>query len=497
MKEKQQIWGSRLSAAPDKVNIEFCAGRDVKAIPMADEELLEFDIWTNLAHARMLNKTGIINQKEFDNIHKGLVELQEKLSSNSFVLDPAKEDVHINIEHFLTNSCNIEAAKKIHSGRSRNDQVATDMRLYLRDRLILILKNLLELVQVLIDKAANEIESVMPGFTHYQPAMITTAAHWITSWSQALLRDSNRFLFTLREINSCPLGAAASFGTSWPIDREYSSVLLGFDAVDENSIDCISSRGEYEAEISANMSNMMNHLGTISQDIILLSTPFYDMLEIDDRFVTGSSIMPQKRNPDFAELIRSKAAYSHGTLMSLLGTLKGSMSGYNRDSQQTKYLIMDLFRECIPVAKILAGVCESMVFKRETMLKHTDSGFMNAADVADWLAREYSLSFRESYEVISLAVKYSNEKKRLTFEAIKKAIEELKIAVVLEKNKMDFLDSPSSMISMKNHTGGPAPEAVKKMITNQRRQLETHISQITEFERNIDAARKKCFALNA
>ena len=494
-KTSSQIWGSRLTSAPDDLNVEFCAGRDVAPLPMADETLLEYDIWTNLAHARMLNKSKIISDSEMKDLHSALLELHALQQAGEFSLDPAKEDVHINIEHYITHTKGIAAGMKIHSGRSRNDQSATDMRLYLRDEVIHTLLSLFPLIENILEKADAEKESIMPGFTHYQPAMITTAGHWLTSWSQALLRDVSRLISDLEILNSSPLGAAASFGTSWPIDREVSSALLGFHEVDENTLDCISSRGEYEASIASHLSIMLNHLSTISQDIILLSTPYYGMLTIDDRFVTGSSIMPQKRNPDFAEIIRSKAAVSHGYLITLLGILKGSMSGYNRDAQQTKYVIMDLFREIRFAPSIIAEVCSSMRFERENMAEHCRTGFMNSADVADWMAQQFNLPFRECYNILSLAVKYSEASGQLTKEALNQAITENKLDIKVSQKEVDFLNNPLSLLDSKGHTGGPAQSSITKMITNQQSKLIARKKVVQEMQDRIETAKKRCFSL--
>jgi argininosuccinate lyase len=495
-KEKSQVWGSRLAASPDELNLEFCSGRDVKALPMADVSLIGFDIWTNLAHASMLCKSGIINDAEFLELKGALLEVQELSSSSQFILDPDKEDIHINIEHYITHTRNLLAGKKIHSGRSRNDQVVTDMRLYLRAETIQLAENVAFLIEAIMDKAHSERESIMPGFTHYQPAMITTAGHWLTSWSQALLRDLSRMLTLLSTLNLSPLGAAASFGTSWPIDREVSAELLGFDGVEENSLDCISSRGELESDIASAISIMMNHLSTISQDLILLSTPYYNMLKIDDRFVTGSSIMPQKRNPDFAEIIRGKAASSHGTLVSLLGILKGAMSGYNKDSQQSKYLIMDLFRECKSAPLLLAEIVRTLQFKRDEMLRQSEADFMNSADFADWLAQKHHLPFRECYELISLTVKYSEASGRMTHEAVCRAIMESNLDIEISVDEIDMINTPSSLINQKNHTGGPAVSSVEKMITNQKDKLADLRTQLHGVKDRIETAWKKCFESN-
>lgn len=494
MTPKSQIWGGRLKSAPDELNVRFCAGRDVSIIPMADDSLLLFDIWTNMAHARMLEKQSIISDKELDQIRDALLRLEDEFKTGSFNLDPKKEDVHINIEFYITNKCNVEAGKKIHTGRSRNDQVATDMRLFMRAQALELIEQISTLIHSILEVAQNELETLMPGFTHYQPAMLTTMGHWLTAWSQGLIRDCERLLQDLQMLNRCPLGAAAAFGTSWPIDREFTAQLLGFSGVEENTLDCISSRGENETRLAATVSVFMNHLSTISQDIILMSTPYYGMLTLDDRFVTGSSIMPQKRNPDFAEVIKSKASLCHGLLMGLLGIQKGAMSGYNRDTQQTKYLVMDLFRECFDAPLVLSGVIESMSIARDTMRQLCEQDFMNSADVADWLAREYDLSFRDCYELLSLAVKFSEKEGKLSLKAMRKAIKETELAIDLDESMITFLNTPSAMLDKKRHTGAPSPDAVKMMIKNQKTALAEILSQAFIISETTAKARKKSFA---
>jgi argininosuccinate lyase len=460
---------------------------------MADELLLKYDIWTNLAHVKMLNHCGILKNEERRVLCKALVDLDRKVQQGDFHLDPQKEDVHINIEHHITHTLGIEAGKKIHTGRSRNDQCGTDIKLYLRDELLEISENVKILIKAILKKATPELESVMPGFTHYQPAMLTTAAHWLTSWSQALLRDLERLYQDLQMLNLSPLGAAAAFGTSWAIDREYAAQLLGFDAPDENSLDCISARGEYEARAAATLSFLMNHLGTIAQDLILLSMPYYGMLVIPDQYVTGSSIMPQKKNPDFAELIRGKAACCQGALSSLLGIQKGSMSGYNREVQLSKYVIMDAFRECMDAPLILSGVINAMTFNRAEMLAKALKGFMNSADVADLLARKFDLAFRDCYDLLSLAVKDCEAAGQLTQEGLEKAIGELGLPVKLSKKNIDLIDSPIALLREKRHTGSPSAGSVKKMIAAQALALQKMDKKFKVLQDRVRLAHKKCF----
>jgi argininosuccinate lyase len=460
---------------------------------MADELLLQYDIWTNLAHVKMLNHCGILKDDECRVLCEALVALETKAQQGDFHLDPRKEDVHINIEHHITHTLGIDAGKKIHTGRSRNDQCGTDIKLYLRGQLLEISENVKILIEAILEKAAPELKSIMPGFTHYQPAMLTTAAHWLTSWSQALLRDLERLYQDLELLNRSPLGAAAAFGTSWAIDREYAAQLLGFDAPDENSLDCISARGEYEARAAATLSFLMNHLGTIAQDMILLSMPYYGMLVIPDQYVTGSSIMPQKKNPDFAELIRGKAACCHGALASLLGVQKGSMSGYNREYQLSKYVIMDTFRECLDAPLILSGVINAMTFNRAEMLAQAQKGFMNSADVADLLARKFSLAFRDCYELLSLAVKNCEDAGRLTKEGLEKAVGQLGLPVKLSEKDILLFNSPYLLLQEKEHTGSPSVGSVKRMIASQTQALQKVGKKIRAFHNHVRLAQKKCF----
>jgi argininosuccinate lyase len=492
--QKEQVWGGRLSQPPDKLNVAFCSGRDVAVVPMADELLLPYDIWTNLAHVRMLHRCGVLNADECQVLCAALSDLDLKVQRGDFRLDPQKEDVHINIEHYITHTLGIDAGKKIHTGRSRNDQCGTDIKLYLRDRLLEMSANVTFLIEAILKKATPELESIMPGFTHYQPAMPTTAAHWLTSWSQALLRDLERLYQDLELMNRSPLGAAAAFGTSWPINREYAAKLLGFEGPDPNSLDCINARGEYEARAAATLSFLMNHLAVIAQDMILLSVPYYGMLMIPDRYVTGSSIMPQKRNPDFAELIRGKAACCQGALSSLLGIQKGAMSGYNREYQLSKYVIMDTFRECLDAPLILGEVINAMIFNRAEMLSKAHQGFMNSADVADVLARKFKLAFRDCYELLALSVKNCETAGQLTQEGIAKAAEQLGLPIKLSAKDIQLFNSPQFLLKEKRHTGSPSADSVKKMITSQTGALQKVGKKIGALHRRVRRARTKCFS---
>lgn len=492
--DPHQVWGKRLSDAPDRLALAFTSGRDVAGLPPADELLLPYDIWTNLAHVRMLNHCGILTGPERRELCRGLAALEGEARAGRFRLDPDKEDVHINIEHHLTHALGLASGKKIHTGRSRNDQAGTDIKLYLRDQLLGLARNTSALIAAVLAKAPAELEAVMPGFTHYQPAMITTAAHWLTGWSQALLRDLERLAQDLEMLNRSPLGAAAAFGTSWGIDREFAAQLLGFDGPDENTLDCITSRGEHEARATAALSFLMNHLATMAQDMILLAMPYYGLLAIPDRFVTGSSIMPQKRNPDFAELIRGRAALCHGLLAALLGVQKGAMSGYSRDFQLSKYAVMDAFRECGEAPRLMADVVAGMAFRRNEMRAKALQGFMNSADVADLLARRHGLSFRDCYDLLSLAVKHCDAAGVLTLEGMERAIAESGIPVRLSEDEVRLFNTPEALVAEKRHTGAPSRDAVEAVIDRQTGRLNALAARLAALEDRVLAARRACFA---
>ncbi len=493
-KEKNQIWGGRLNAPPSELNLAFCAGRDVRELPPCDQRLVPFDIRTNLAHARMLTEVGVLSNQEWRDIHQGLSELARLDQTGGFKLNPAKEDVHINVEHWLTFEKGIGAAKKIHSGRSRNDQVSTDMRLYLREELLELAGGLASLIAAVLKQAQQGLDWVMPGFTHYQPAMITTMGHWLASWGQGLSRDLVALGQVYAMLDKSPLGAAAGFGTSWPLQRERSAELLGFSGVEENSLDCIASRGEAETRIVGALAVLLNRLGQMGQDLILWSHPYFGFVTIHDAFVTGSSIMPQKRNPDFAEVLRAKAAQTQGALSSLLGVQKGAMSGYNRDSQQSKSIVMDVLDEIRQAAPLMAQVVVSLTFHPDEMAKKAQQGFMNAADVADWLAREKGVSFRQGYEALSLAVKYAEASGELTLEALNQACGQLNLGFQVTQREVDALNDPLTLLGEKRHTGAPAPSAVRENLAQLSQSLTRLNQEWVERKERIEQARAKAFA---
>lgn len=485
------VWGHRLDGKPEELSVLYSAGRDVKAIPMADELLIPFDIWNTEAHDIMLHRQGIITRDELRVILSALLQVRNLFEEGKFMLDPQKEDVHINIESFITEQCNPEVGRKVHTGRSRNDQIVCDMKMYLREKALQIAGNLIQLVETIIDTAENHLETVMPGFTHYQHATISTFGHLLVSYAQALERDLERFKFAYSIINRNPLGAAAGYGTSWPIDRELTTELLGFDEIQDNSIDCVTSRWESEAEIASAISFMMNHLSTICQDFVFMTTSEASMLKLHDGFVCGSSIMPQKRNPGPLEVTRAKTSIAHGILQALFGIAKSSLSGYNRDSQYTKYLIFDLISECELSPVVLREVIRTVQVNKEVMRRQATRGFLNAVDVADHITRHFGVPFRQSYHIAAEAVRLSDAEGEITLTAINGALKNAGINAALDAETLSLLNTPERNVSLKNHIGGPAPEAVSKTIGAISKKIKGHKGWLASAYGRIQIAREK------
>ena len=489
----QQVWGSHLSTSPNEANVLFCAGRDVTTLPMADAVLLPYDLWTNRAHAIMLCKQGIIPIEMAHSLLEGLNQIEDLAKQGKFELDPTKEDVHINVESFLTEKLGSNVGGRIHTARSRNDQAACDLRLYLRQACLDLEIQLLQFTKTLLKRVENpESQLTLPGFTHYQPAMLTSWGHWLCSYLQGLVRDLKRAEFCYQLLNKNPLGAAASFGSSWDIDRQFTTDLLGFDGIEINTLDCISSRGESEAQLVQVYAFVMNHFSMIAQDLIILSFPYVGIIEIDEAFVTGSSIMPQKKNPDFAEVIRSKAAYVQGALTTILGTQKASLSGYNRDSQQNKYLACDVIRECLPAATILSGVFDSLKLNPQRMQELCYLGFMNATDIADLLAQRLQIPFRDSYHILANAVKYSQKSGQLSVEALTQALEESALQVHIPQKELESWSDPEFLINCRTHVGSPSHEQIKNHCNHFNQELSDIENSINQRQQKIQNSYQQC-----
>jgi argininosuccinate lyase len=494
---KAQIWGGHLRERPDDLMVRFCAGRDVAALPMADAELLPFDLWTNRAHAIMLARQGIVPGDVLGRMLAALNALEADWAAGRFTLDPALEDVHVNVERYVTAREGAEVGGRLHTGRSRNDQITCDMRLFLRAAVLELAQGVAELARCALEQAAAHAETVFPGFSHTQPAMLTTWGHWLSAYAQGLCRDLERCRLAFDLVNRSPLGAAAGFGTSWPIDREFAAELLGFATVDANTQDCVSARGEHEAQVAATYAAVMNHLAVIAQDLILLAHPYWGLLALPDAYVTGSSIMPQKRNPDVAEVIRGKTAWLTGMLTGLLAMPKGLMSGFNRDTQITKYAILDVVRECQPAPVVLRGLLQGVTVNRERAAARLDEGFLAAADFADVLARTLGLPFRACYDVAAVAVRESGEAGRIVPQAARRALEQAGMDAGAAEGVLADLDDPARIVAWRAHTGAPAPAAVRAHLAVLHAELDRLSAFVPRQREAIERAHARCAAWRA
>jgi argininosuccinate lyase len=391
----KKLWGGRFTGSAEEWVDEFGASIGF------DQELAQQDINGSIAHAKMLAKTGIISTAEAEEIIQGLKKLQEKALNNELEYSAKLEDIHLNIEHHLTELIG-PTGGKLHTARSRNDQVATDMHLYLKDEVAEIIGLVNEFQKALVQQAEQNIETIMPGYTHLQRAQPISFAHHLMAYFWMLDRDKQRFADSLKRINVSPLGAGALAGTTFPIDRHYTAELLGFGGIYENSLDAVSDR-DFILEFLSGSSILMMHLSRLCEEIILWSSQEFQFIELSDAFTTGSSIMPQKKNPDMAELIRGKTGRVYGSLMGLLTVLKGLPLAYNKDMQEDKEGMFDTVKTVKGSLKIFAGMVTAMKVKTDKMENSVKSDFSNATELADYLAAK-GVPFREAHEIVGKLV---------------------------------------------------------------------------------------------
>ncbi|MDK2971965.1 MAG: argininosuccinate lyase [Candidatus Sumerlaeota bacterium] len=460
------VWAKRVGdAAIGAENVAFCAGWDVRARPEADHALIPHDLSVNAAHAIMLGEQGILTDAERRAILDALLAIRDHHAAGGAILRPDCEDVHMSVEALVTEKAGAGMGGRLHTGRSRNDQVATDMRLWLRDEAAGRAAEIALLIETLLDHAATHAASPCPGFTHMQPGMISTWGHWAAAYAARLLRGLAAFGAVVDALDECPLGAAASYGSRWPTNRERTAALLGFARPTNNTVDAIWARGELEARFAFAAAQLLGHLSGIGQDLILLSTPPRDWVRLPDEFVTGSSIMPQKRNPDFAEVTRAKAAAAAGIVQAFLGIATAAPLGYNRDTQWTKYLALDIAEEVRGAARIYAGVFDRLDVRTAKMRDACREGFLNATDVADFLAASRGLAFRDCYRVLGRAVKRCEEAGELTLDAINAELAELGTeSKPLAPEEMAALTDPEKLVAARTQTGSPNPANVRASI---------------------------------
>jgi argininosuccinate lyase len=430
-----------------------------------DRRLAVFDIEASLAHARMLQAAGIIGQADLAAIEKGLAQIRSEIDAGAFAWSDADEDVHLNIERRLIELAG-EPGKRLHTARSRNDQVATDVRLYLRAAIDQTAALIRSVQRALLDLADEHAETVMPGYTHLQVAQPVTLGHHLLAYFEMLARDAQRLADCRKRLNRLPLGAAALAGTSFPIDRQMVAKELGFDGVCENSIDAVSDR-DFAIEFAACAALVMTHLSRFCEEIIIWANPRFGFVEIADGFSTGSSIMPQKRNPDVAELIRGKTGRVNGHLVALLTLMKGQPLAYNRDNQEDKEPLFDVVDTVTACLAVFAEMLGGIKFQREAMAAAARQGHATATDLAEYLVRK-GVAFREAHEAVAQAVRFAESR---NCELAELELPELqRFSSRIAQDVYDALTLEGSLKS-RNHLGGTAPVRVKAAIAKARKSL--------------------------
>ncbi len=448
----QKLWGGRFSKATDKKVDDF------NSSIRFDQRMYKQDILGSIAHATMLGRQAIIPQADAELIVKTLGEILEDIEAGKveFLIDA--EDIHMNIEKILTERIG-DAGKRLHTGRSRNDQVALDIRMYIRDEITEISDMLRKLMATLLSIAEENTDTIMPGYTHLQKAQPITLAHHIMAYFEMLKRDLERLADTKKRVNIMPLGSGALAATTYPLDREFVAEMLGFDAVTQNSLDGVSDR-DFVLETEFVLSMVMMHLSRFSEELILWSSHEFSFVEMDDAYSTGSSIMPQKKNPDVAELIRGKTGRVYGDLMAMLTTMKGIPLAYNKDMQEDKegvFDAIDTVKLCLPV---MTDMLATMKIRKDNMLKGAKGGFTNATDAADYLVKK-GLPFREAHEVVGKMVAYAlaNDKALDEF-----TMDEFKACSPIFEDDVYDAISMKTCVDGRSIIGGPAAETVKKAI---------------------------------
>ncbi|MEN6626456.1 MAG: argininosuccinate lyase [Candidatus Sumerlaeia bacterium] len=493
-KTARPIWAKRTGGGPSPRMLAYCAGRDVAGRPAADEALIPYDIWTNRAHCLMLARRGIIDKAAQKAIAKALDQVEARWRAGKFRLDPRLEDVHINIERAVAAIAGEDVAGVMHTARSRNDQSATDVRLWLRDRLLGRIEALAEVVGALAAFAKRHAATVAPGFTHGQPAMPTSLGHWAAAHAYGLARDAFALETLWPMVNQSPLGAAASFGTSWPIDREMSAKLLGFERPVPNSLDAISTRWEAEARLASTLAIMMTHLSSLGQDLIFHTTPPRHGLRLSQAHVTGSSIMPNKRNPDFAEVTRARAVAVAGLSQMLATVGRGALSGYNRDTQWTKYWIMDLLDEVGEAPELFGEVVEALEVDKAALAESAAEGFSLAADLADRLARTRKIPFRRAYHVIAESVMRDEPHGWITPDTFNDILAREGIAPLAGVEELAEAGDPARAIAERVSMGGPQAEDVLMQAHALAHEAKDLRARVAACRKGLDAARKKAQA---
>jgi argininosuccinate lyase len=454
-----KLWGGRFTKKTDQLVEEYTASITF------DKELAEEDIQGSLAHIAMLAKCGIVPQPDAEQIKEGLLSIKKKIARGEVEFSVSDEDIHMNIERMLIEEIG-PVGGKLHTGRSRNDQVATDMHLYLRKRVIEFVHLLARLQEALIGQAKANLDTIVPGYTHLQRAQPILFAHHLMAYVSMFQRDIDRLRDSYKRINILPLGAGALAGTTFPIDRHFVAEQLGFDGVYDNSLDAVSDR-DFIVEFLADASILMMHLSRLCEELVLWSSTEFNFVELDDAFCTGSSIMPQKKNPDVPELIRGKTGRVYGHLVGLLTLLKSLPLAYNKDMQEDKEGMFDTVRTLQVALQLFAPMIETMKVNKERMRQAVNNDFSNATDIADYLVKK-GMPFRQAHEVIGKAVLYCIQQGKFLLDL---SLEEYKRFSTLFDEEIYRVLQPETVVNARNVYGGTAVPQVEGAIARAEEKL--------------------------
>lgn len=467
-----QLWGGRFTKQTDQLVFDFNASITF------DKRLFHEDVTGSIVHATMLAKQGILTEEERKSIVEGLTGILEDVDDGTLAIDETQEDIHSFVEATLIDRIG-DAGKKLHTGRSRNDQVALDMRLYTRARVAETDGLLKKLLKAILDTMENNLDTYMPGFTHLQKAQPITLAHHYGAYFEMFKRDRQRLADIYKRMNYCPLGAGALAGTTYPLDREYTARLLRFEGPTLNSIDSVADR-DYLIEFLSALSTIMMHLSRFSEEIIIWNSNEYQFVELDDAYSTGSSIMPQKKNPDIAELVRGKTGRVYGALMALLTTMKGLPLAYNKDMQEDKEMAFDAMDTAADCITLFIGMIQTMKFRKDRMAKSAMNGFTNATDAADYLVGK-GVPFRDAHGIIGRLVLYCIEKDT-SIDAL--SLEELRS--ISDKFNEDIYDAISlkTCVEKRLTIGAPGEKMMKQVIEKNKEYLKN--DAIEEYQQSLE-----------
>ena len=461
MKNKNKaVWGSRFNKSTSKIFERIGSSIDV------DKRLYEEDILGSTVHVQMLIKQKIIDKKKGNKIIVGLKRIEKEIKKNKFIFNKKYEDIHLNIEKRLFSLIG-DSAGYMHIARSRNDQVITDFKLWIKKSSNEIVKNLNHLVKNFLKKAESNIQTIMPGFTHLKNAQPISFAHYLLAYVEMFKRDIVRFNNNINYINECPLGVGALAGTSYNIDRNFTSKKLGFKKPTNNSIDTVSDR-DFALDFLSSASICAMHISRFAEEIIIWNSDIFKLIKLDDKMLTGSSIMPQKKNPDPAELIRGRAGKNFGALQAMLTTMKGLPLSYYKDMQEDKSLVFDSYDTILESIVITNELIKNLKPNKDRMLALSNEGYTTATDFADYLVQNHNLSFREAYKVSAKLVSYAEKKKKtlnqLSFNEV------VKFKGNLNKEVMNIFNVQNS-VNLKTSYGGTSTKNIKKMISNLKKEF--------------------------